>query len=474
MYERRSHDLRSNPASMLAARIASALLTAAIIAQHAAPARAEPTALAAAGQRPELGVASAAATRGTAPKRLSLSVGQTHVLNEKNVKRIAVGNGKVLQATALDARQVLLIPEAAGSSTVHLWHRDGTESTWQVEVALGEPGRIADELRGLLAGSPNLAVRTIGDKIVIEGNQLTREQTAMLGELTKRFPQVVNLASKVELERMIGMDVRILEIKRSTLENIGIKWRTAGNNGPSFGVVGDFHRSTGLTPGGGAGGRLDAAGGEAIQLFPRISPFATALSWVTSFTSALNLAVQRGEAVVLAEPRLSCRSGGSARFVAGGEIPIPHASGLGTTSIVFKEFGIKFDVSPVADLNDNISARVATEISSINNEIRVNDVPGLNKNRTETEVNMRENEILVISGLFTDDISRTVDKVAGLGDVPVLGRLFRSREFRERQSELVVLIQPYFMQGEAPSTSVARQGLERRYREARESVRMLD
>lgn len=408
------------------------------------------------------------------PRRLNLAVGQTHVLNERNVKRIAVGNGKVLQATALDARQVLLIPEAAGSSTVHLWHRDGTESRWQVDVALGEPGRIADELRGLLANASNLSVRTIGDKIVIEGSQLTREQTAMLGELTRRFPQVVNLASKVELERMIGMDVRILEIKRSTLENIGIKWRTAGNNGPSFGVVGDFHRSNGLATGGAAGGRIAGTDASAVQLFPRISPFATALSWVTSFTSALNLAVQRGEAMVLAEPRLSCRSGGSAKFVAGGEIPIPHASGLGTTSVVFKEFGIKFDVSPVADLNDNISAKVATEISSINNEIRVNDVPGLNKNRTETEVNMRENEILVISGLFTDDTSRTVDKVAGLGDVPVLGKLFKSRDFRERQSELIVLIQPYFMQGEAPATSIARQTLDKRYRESREAVRMLD
>lgn len=421
------------------------------------------------------GVGFAANNSDSAPIAMILRIGETKVINASGVKRIAVGNGKVLQATALDNRQILLIPEAAGQSYVHLWRKDGSELRYQVNVLSADHGRLADDLRAYLTDAQNITVRQVGDKVIVEGKQLTREQAQMLGELSRRFPQVINLSSKVELDRMIGMDVRMLEVKRAALKNIGIKWRNTGINGPSFGVVGDFHRSNALQPGGGAEGRAQPGDGNALALLPRVSPFASALSWVSAFTSALNLMVQSGEAIVLAEPRLSCRSGGSAKFLAGGELPIPYSSGLGVTSIIFKEFGVKFDVSPLADAAGNISAKVATEISSINNEIKVNEVPGFNKNRTETEVNLRENEIIVIAGLFSDDSSRTIDKLAGMGDLPVLGRLFRSRDFRERQTELLVLIQPYFASAEpAGENAAAVKDFNARAGPSRERLKMLD
>lgn len=86
--------------------------------------------------------------------------------------------------------------------------------------------------------------------------------------------------------------------------------------------------------------------------------------------------VQNGDAMVLAEPRLSCRSGGSAKFVAGGELPVPFSSGLGSVGVVFKEYGVKFDVSPVASESGVISAKIATEISAINFEVTVREIPG--------------------------------------------------------------------------------------------------
>ncbi len=390
-------------------------------------------------------VTSADATDARAPQArpplsLTLYVGQAHVLNESEIRRIAIGNGKVIQATALDERQVLIVPESPGQSTLHLWGPNGPERLIVVTVLSADVGRLVAEVRGMLGEPANLRVRPVGDKLVVEGENLTEEQGARLQEVAKRYPQVVNLASRVGFERMIAMEVRMVEIRRESLENIGVRW-SGSAPGPSFGIVGDLKRSAALS----AGGTADGAGG--IEGRARVGAFATALGIASSITSIVNLLVQRGDAMILAEPSLSCRSGGSARFLAGGELPIPYSSGLGSTSVVFKEYGVKFDVSPTANSMGVIAAKIATEISAINFDVQVKDIPGISKRRAETEVNLRENETLVIAGLMSDESARNVDQVPALGELPVLGKLFRSRAFRDRQTELVVFITPRFVGG---------------------------
>jgi pilus assembly protein CpaC len=371
-------------------------------------------------------------------EHIQLYVGQAHILNEPNVKRIAVGNGKVLQATALDNRQILLLPEAAGQSTIHLWTKSGQERAIVVTVLPADATRLVAEVQSLLGNSSNVSAKVVGDKVLVEGSDLSEAQSLRLAEISKRYPQVISLASKVGVERMIEMDVRMIEIKRDAIETLGVKWNSSAQ-GPSFGIVGDVHRSTALRPGG------SAAGSAGAQIANRVSPFASALSIASNFTSALNFMVQNGDAVILAEPRLSCRSGGSARFIAGGELPIPQTTNLGHTTVTFKEYGVKFDVSPQVSDTGVIAAKIATEISAINFDVMVKDVPGLTKRRAETEVNLRENETLVIAGLMSDESSRNIDKVAGLGDIPILGKLFRSKAFREHQTDLIVFITPRFV-----------------------------
>jgi pilus assembly protein CpaC len=375
------------------------------------------------------------------PEPITLYVGEAHVINEPGVRRIAVGNGRVLQATALDDRQVLVLPEAPGQSTLLLWGRSGPERSHVFNVLPADTGRLLAEVRAMLGDTRKVSVRVVGDKVLVEGAEVSEEVSARIVEIARRYPQVVNLLPKVGQERMIAMDVKFIEIRRDLLENIGVKWG-ASMQGPSFQVIGDAQRSSVLRPGG-------AAEGSGLQVGPRIPPFATSLSIASSLSSMLNLLVQSGDAVILAEPRLSCRSGGSARFVAGGELPIPVAGALGTSSVGFKEYGIKFDVSPVASDSGLIAARIATEISAVNFEVAVREVPGLTKRRAETDVSLRENETLVIAGLLTEEGARNMDRVAGAAELPVLGALFRSRQFRDRQTELVVFITPRFVEGAA-------------------------
>lgn len=400
------------------------------------------------------------------PIEVDLHVGQVHVIRAGELKRVAVGNGKVIQATALDGGQVLVIPEAPGQSTLHLWAKDGTESRFAIHVVPADANRLLSEVRAMFGENSRVRSRIVGDKVVLEGNELSEEEAARMTEVARRYPQIVNLISRIGLERMIEMDVRMVEIRRDRLDDIGVRWNP-GLQGPTFSILGDLHRSDAFRPGG-------AAAEAGLEIRTHVAPFATAFSVASSIGSMINLLVKNGDAVVLAEPRLSCRSGGSARFIAGGELPVPFASGLGTVSVGFKEFGVKFEVSPVASETGVIAAKIATEISSINFEIQVQDVPGLTKRRAETEVNLRENETLVIAGLLAEETSKSIDKVPGLGSLPVLGALFRSREFRDAKTDLVVFITPRFVDAGSDAQRESREASALRLGQAREQLRMAD
>ncbi len=331
---------------------------------------------------------------------------------------------------------------------------------------------VLDEIRAMLGEASNVTARIVGDKVVVEGGSLSDAQAARLAEVARRYPQIVNLASRVGFERMIAIDVKMVELRREAMRNLGVKWSGTAQ-GPSFGIVGDLQRSGALQP----GGRADGIAG--VEIRPRVPPFATSLGIASSLTSMINLLVQNGDAVVLAEPTLSCKSGGSARFIAGGELPIPHTSGLGHTTVVFKEYGIKFDVNPVASESGAIAAKIATEISAINFDVVVKEVPGLTKRRAETDVNLNPHETLVIAGLMSEETTKNVDQVPALGDIPILGHLFKSRAFRDRQTELVVFITPRFVQPEPAPAEPAAERLRiqpslQRIERAREQVRMME
>jgi Flp pilus assembly secretin CpaC len=151
---------------------------------------------------------------------------------------------------------------------------------------------------------------------------------------------------------------------------------------------------------------------------------------------------QGGEATVVAEPRLSCRSGGAARFVAGGEIPVPVVNGVGSTDVEYREYGVILDIKPIADASGAIFARIETELSQIDGAQRVNGVPGLLKRRSTTDVNLRSGETLVIAGLANRQRSTDDAGLPGLVRIPGAGRLFGTRGQRGEESEIVIFLTP--------------------------------
>lgn len=278
------------------------------------------------------------------------------------------------------------------------------------------------------------------------------QEAQKIRELAQRSPLIVNLVQQAGVEQMIAMEVRFLEVKKSALENIGVNWQKS-MAGPLFGIVGDMKTNRHFRPA--SSGTLNGNGTpDLTSNLPgtsdaasaaRVSPFAMYFGLQSTLASVINLMEQKGDALVLAEPILACRSGGAAKFLAGGEIPLPTTSSIGSTSVQFKPYGIKFEINPTLTESGSIAARVMTELSTIDPAIKVGDLPAFLSRQTETEVNLREGETLVISGLISEDKSNTLDQLAGLGSIPILGKLFQSKDFRERRSEMIVFVTPRFI-----------------------------
>lgn len=312
-------------------------------------------------------------------QKVSMFVGETRVLENISVKRIAIGNGALLKARILADRQILLIAEKEGSTTLYLWHPDGRESSVNVRISKDDP-----EVR-------------------------------------------------VRLEKMIHMDVKIVEFRKSALQQMGIDWQKS-IDGPTIAVAGDYQTST-LFRG--------SSSNPIFKNLPNaVKPFQAYFGIATSITSKINILGANGDAFTLSEPKLSCRNGGQAKFLAGGQLPIPVRGTNGETTVQFKDYGIILDIYPFADDSGIIAAKIKTEVSSVDESIRVLGVPGFLTRRTETEMNVRENETIVISGLVSAEMAKDVGKIPGLGDIPVLGHLFKSTSFRNQNTELVVFVTP--------------------------------
>lgn len=372
------------------------------------------------------------------PSRVDMFVGDTRILDVTS-RRVAVGNGGIVSISTLERGQLLLLAEHAGTTTVTLWLRDGSRHRVTVNVTEANLDVALETVRKMLEGTPNVTARIAGTRILLEGDLASdAEQRRAAAIVEASAGQVVNFVGRVGWEQMLHFDVRIVEIRRSAMRDLGIRW-DAQANGPAVGVIADFGTNDlfRVTPSPAA-----APGIAGLPLPLRVSPTAGYAGITTVLSSRIDLLEQRGDAFLVAQPTLSCRSGGSARFVSGGEFPIPVVDGRGSTDVEFKEYGVILDVRPVTDKGGSIFARVDTEISQIDESVSVLGVPGLLKRRSTTELNLREGEVAVMAGLVSRTRGKDVQQVPGLGAMPLVGSLFKSTSRRSADTEVLILITP--------------------------------
>ncbi len=273
--------------------------------------------------------------------------------------------------------------------------------------------------------------------------------------------------TRFPMQKMVRMKVKMVEFRKSALGRLGIDWAD-GVEGPTFATAGDV-----------IGNNLFRPAQEGFSGLPNtVAPFSTYFGIASNITSRINFLASNGDAVTLAEPVLTATNGGTASFLAGGEVPYPAIGTNGQTQIEFKEYGIRLDISPQIDPEGNVRTSVETEISQLDPAVSIQGTPGLLTRRAQTHVNVRSGETIVISGLLSSESSNDIDKLPGLGNLPILGAFFKSKNVRNSTSEMVIFVTPEVIEPDGTkltqrSSSIlerAEAGLER----ARQPLTILD
>jgi len=363
---------------------------------------------------------------------LALQVGETRVLSAPGVARVAVGDSRIANAVAADQRDILLSGRAAGATSLHVWLADGSRRAYAVQVEPAGMRRIRDELAALLERIPNARSLIVGERIVIEGEDLSDSDQQRIAALAQRYPEVIDFTSRIGWDRMVLLDVQVVELPRTALREWGVRWDGASQGGLSAGLAWD-------TAGAGIVSRPGEAPVDAVFPAGRAAGYFGVNALLSARLSAL---AQNGQAVVLAQPQLLARSGATADFLAGGEVPYATVDANGNSTTLFKPYGVSLKITPHVERNGAVRSRIEVEVSSVDPNVTAPGGPALSVRRASTEFNVRSGQTLVLGGFLSREQTRDMQRIPGLGDIPILGALFGSRRFQRRETELAIFVTP--------------------------------
>ncbi|MBV8464656.1 MAG: pilus assembly protein N-terminal domain-containing protein [Burkholderiales bacterium] len=377
---------------------------------------------------------------------LTVAVGQIQRLPVKGqIRRVAVGNGGLLSTTVVDAN-LLVIAEGVGTTNLMIW-TDDTVRSFKVHVVPYDLEELRVKAARLMAAYPRVKADIAGSDVVLSG-YAHAEELKRIGQAVNNLPGVINNVLEDQgsaTTRSVLFKLSFVEVKRSYLEQLGIQWAQSAN-GPVFGTTG-VYRATG--PYAAVSQPVTSSTGPSL-VSTSPPPFTSLgsstggyfLGLASYLNSALKLGSDTGDTRVLATPELVARSGGKADMNVGGEVPIPMAGAFGSTSVIFKPYGVLFSIEPQVSQDNIISAKISTEVSQIDNSVSVGGIPGFLTRKTAAEISIKPGEVVALAGLLNDQLSNSISSVPGLGNLPILGRLFRSDDFIHNKTDLVVLLEP--------------------------------
>ena len=377
---------------------------------------------------------------------LAVPLNKSHVVEvDTPFKRISIGNPEVADIMPLTKRSFYVLGKKLGVTNLTLFDsREKVMTVIDVTVTYDITGlktRINE-----LFGSDAVQVRATADGIVLSGAVAGSERVNQIAKLANSYApgKVTNLMS-ANGSQQVMLAVRFVEVDRQVGRALGLRTnaKTGGFEFATFNVADVFDV-------------LSTSFGGALGSF-NLGEFS-----VDMLVEAIE---SKGAGRSLAEPNLVALSGDTASFLAGGEFPVPVAQSTGVDSdsfrsaitVEFKQFGVGLSFTPTVLDDSRINLIVKPEVSSIDNttapvELSGFEIPGLKTSRVETTIELRDGQSFAIAGLYQDTFSDNVDQLPWLGDVPVLGSLFRSSSFLSRQTELVVIVTAHLVK---PSTLTA-------------------
>jgi pilus assembly protein CpaC len=375
-------------------------------------------------------------------QRFELGVGKSKVVDLTTaIKRASLANPEVADTVVLSPKQIYLTGKAIGVTTLTLWKENGELfSAFDVTVS-PDLSRLREQLHKILPDEQGILVTAAHDHLTLSGtiSNLARQSRAL--EIAEPYApkKVVNLL-QVGGAQQVMLEVRVAEMDRNLIRRIGVNMAGVDQAG-NFGVTA-LNSITTLT-GSGSSGPLGQLVTGAVNALVR---FQTGdITW-TGFIDALK---QEDVIKVLAKPTLVAVSGQEAQFLSGGEFPFPVPQSLGLVTIQYKKFGVGLSFTPTVLANNRISMAVAPEVSELDfaNALQFQGftIPTIATRRATTVVELADGQSFAIAGLLRDNVRETVQKFPVLGDIPVLGALFRSSRFVKNQTELVIIVTPHFV-----------------------------
>ena len=394
-----------------------------------------------------LGTVGAAAPAVAAPvtakpaETLNLSKGTgTLVRLSDPMSDVFVANDGIADVQVRSSTQLYVFGKTQGETTIYATSKAG-RVVYAANVRVGNNISSLGEMLQLAMPDASIQATPMNNLVLLTGTVANPDDVAEAQRLTQAYvgegTQVVTrLKSATPLQVMLK--VRIAEVNRSLLKSMGVNLLSQDTTGGfQFGIgrgnPGSISNGT-ATFNVGATGTTIAGFGHLLGL---------------DLLGALNLAANDGFATILAEPNLSALSGETASFLAGGEFPIPVSQGNNSISIEYKQYGVGLAFTPIVLADGRISMRVRPEVSQLDDANGVTlantRVPALITRRAETTVELGSGQSFMIAGLLQNTGNNSVDKTPVLGDLPILGALFRSTKFQRQETEMVVIVTPYLV-----------------------------
>jgi pilus assembly protein CpaC len=384
--------------------------------------------------------------------RLKVLTGRSAIVTtERPFKRVATPDNDVAVAKPLTTTTILVTPKKAGSTQLIVWDDDERSQIIDVIVEL-DTKALAEQLRALLPDS-KVEASSANGTIVLKGRVPSAEAAKQAAQVAAPYGAKVLNFLEVSGGQQVMLQVRFAEVSRSATSALGVNLFAA--DGSFFGgsSIGQISPLTELPKA--RVGDTPAPIGVEFENNRAISPSVTifAAGQIGSFyLDGLVQALRQNNLLrILDEPNLLTMSGKEADFLAGGSFPIPisggaETGGSSTVTVEFREFGVKLKFLPVVIGDGKIRLQIAPEVSDLDftTAVRFNGfvIPGLSQRRVNTTVELADGQSFAIAGLLANNVSATKETVPVLGDLPVVGALFRSVRYQRKETELIVLVTP--------------------------------
>jgi len=378
------------------------------------------------------------------PRQVHVLVGRSTIVEPGTpVTRVSLTSADVADVVVTSSSQLLLNGKVAGTTSMFVWDRSGAVRRYEI-VVQRDIVHLSEQIKELFPGEA-IEARSTGSKIVLSGTASSKavidNAVNLAGGFVDKKDDVVSLLQQRDnvQSSQVLLRVRFAEVSRSAMTELGASFFTGPNGYKNF--LGRTTTEQFPAP------TFDTSpGGEKLVFSDFLNLFL--FDNKNQLGGVVRALQTKGLFQSLAEPNLVAESGKEASFLAGGEFPVPVAqasNGTVAITVIYKEFGIRLNFLPVVNGN-RVHLKVRPEVSSLDftNAVVLQGfrIPALSTRRTETELELENGQTFAIAGLLSNSVTSSLQKIPGIGDIPVLGLLFKSKAAQKDQSELVVMITP--------------------------------